>query len=57
MMEEFFRRAMLLSRGDAFVFIERRGSAALLFFAVVLLLLSAVPLKKLLSLRLQKDSG
>lgn len=30
MMEEFFRRAMLLSRGDPMVFLERPGSAALL---------------------------
>jgi TctA family transporter len=43
MMEEFFRRAMLLSRGDPMVFLERPGSAALLGVAVVLLLATAVP--------------
>lgn len=43
MMEEFFRRAMLLSRGDPMVFLERPGSAALLGVAVALLLVTAVP--------------
>jgi TctA family transporter len=43
MMEEFFRRAMLLSRGDPMVFLERPGSAALLGIALVLLLATAVP--------------
>ncbi len=43
MMEEFFRRAMLLSRGDPMVFLERPGSAALLGVAGVLLLATAVP--------------
>ena len=43
MMEEFFRRAMLLSRGDPMVFLERPGSAALLAAGAVLLLLAAVP--------------
>jgi TctA family transporter len=43
MMEEFFRRAMLLSRGDPMVFLERPGSAALLGIATVLLLATAIP--------------
>lgn len=43
MMEEFFRRAMLLSRGDPMVFLERPGSAALLGIALVLLLATAIP--------------
>jgi TctA family transporter len=43
MMEEFFRRAMLLSRGDPMVFLERPGSAALLGIAFVLLLATAIP--------------
>ena len=43
MMEEFFRRAMLLSRGDPMVFLERPGSAALLGVATILLLATAIP--------------
>jgi TctA family transporter len=43
MMEEFFRRAMLLSRGDPMVFIERPGSAVLLGIGVLLLVVSAYP--------------
>lgn len=43
MMEEFFRRAMLLSRGDPMVFIERPGSAFLLGVGVLLLVASAYP--------------
>lgn len=42
MMEEFFRRAMLLSRGDPMVFLERPGSAALLGIGAALLLFSVV---------------
>lgn len=48
MMEEYFRRAMLLSRGDAMVFIERPGSVALLALGVLLLGMSTLPLKRLL---------
>lgn len=47
MMEEFFRRAMLLSRGDPMVFLERPGSALLLGVAFALLLATAVPRKVL----------
>ena len=48
MMEEFFRRAMLLSRGDPMVFLERPGSAALLGIGALLLCASALPLKSIL---------
>ena len=40
MMEEYFRRAMLLSRGDPMVFLARPGSAALLGPAAVLLVMA-----------------
>jgi len=48
MMEEFFRRAMLLSRGDPMVFVERPGSATLLGIGALLLFASALPLKSIL---------
>ncbi|WP_223428440.1 tripartite tricarboxylate transporter permease [Tateyamaria pelophila] len=48
MMEEFFRRAMLLSRGDPMVFLERPGSAALLGIGALLLCATALPLKSIL---------
>ncbi len=43
MMEENFRRALLLSRGDFMTFIERPLSATLLFLALALVLLIALP--------------
>ena len=43
MMEEFFRRAMLLSRGDPSVFLTRPGSALLLGVAVLLLAATVLP--------------
>jgi putative tricarboxylic transport membrane protein len=43
LMEENLRRAMLISRGDVTVFVERPISAGLLFVAVVLLILAALP--------------
>ncbi|NVK34148.1 MAG: tripartite tricarboxylate transporter permease [Rhodobacteraceae bacterium] len=43
MMEEFFRRTMLLSRGDPLVFLERPGSAALLIAAALLLAWALLP--------------
>jgi TctA family transporter len=43
MMEEYFRRTMLLSRGDALVLLERPGSALLLASAVILFLSALVP--------------
>src|SRR6187402_402992 len=42
-MEEYFRRAMLLSRGDASVFIQRPISLGLLIATAVLLVLMALP--------------
>jgi TctA family transporter len=42
-MEEYFRRAMLLSRGDATQFITRPLSAGLLIVTVILLILMALP--------------
>ncbi len=42
-MEEYFRRAMLLSRGDASVFITRPISAGLLLVTALLLLLMVLP--------------
>jgi putative tricarboxylic transport membrane protein len=42
-MEEYFRRAMLLSRGDPAVFIERPISLGLLITTSLLLLLMALP--------------
>lgn len=43
MMEEFFRRAMLLSRGDPLIFLERPGSAALLGISLLLLVWAVMP--------------
>ncbi len=51
MMEEFFRRTMLLSRGDPMVFLERPGSATLLLVALLLLLTTALPRRFLSWLR------
>ncbi|MBM3623581.1 MAG: tripartite tricarboxylate transporter permease [Alphaproteobacteria bacterium] len=42
-MEEYFRRAMLLSRGDATVFLTRPISAGLLIVTALLLLLMVLP--------------
>jgi TctA family transporter len=42
-MEEYFRRAMLLSRGDAMVFLERPISLGLLVTTALLLLLMSIP--------------
>lgn len=42
-MEEYFRRAMLLSRGDATVFVTRPLSAGLLIVTTILLILMALP--------------
>ena len=42
-MEEYFRRAMLLSRGDASVFIQRPISLGLLIATALLLILMALP--------------
>jgi len=42
-MEEYFRRAMLLSRGDPMVFLERPISLGLLITTAILLILMALP--------------
>lgn len=56
MLEEFFRRAMLLSRGDPMVFLERPGSAALLAIGACLLIASAIPsLRRLGTARLNRS--
>ncbi|SET82043.1 tripartite tricarboxylate transporter permease [Paracoccus homiensis] len=46
MLEEYFRRAMLLSRGDPTVFLSRPGSAALLAAAALLLAATLLPWKE-----------
>jgi putative tricarboxylic transport membrane protein len=43
MMEEFFRRALLIERGDFWVFVERPISATLLAIAAILLLSMSLP--------------
>jgi putative tricarboxylic transport membrane protein len=43
LMEEYLRRAMLLSRGDPLVFVERPLSAALLAIAALILLMALLP--------------
>jgi len=43
MMEENLRRALLLSRGDPFVFMQRPISAGLLIAAVLLIILIGLP--------------
>jgi TctA family transporter len=43
MMEVYMRRAMLLSRGDPLVFLQRPLSLAFLLIAVLLLLFVIVP--------------
>ncbi len=48
MMEEYLRRAMLLSRGDPMIFLQRPGSAVMIAISVLLLVLTALPgLKRL----------
>jgi putative tricarboxylic transport membrane protein len=42
-LEEFFRRAMQLSRGDPLVFVQRPLSLALLLLTAFLLLLVVLP--------------
>lgn len=46
MLEENFRRAMLLSRGDPTVFLTRPGSAALIAVAAMLLATTLIPWSK-----------
>jgi TctA family transporter len=52
MMEEHLRRAMLLSRGDAMVFIQRPISATLLGLALLAVIAMALP-----SIRRGKDEA
>ena len=57
-MEEYFRRAMLLSRGDPMVFIQRPISLGLLIATAVLLILMALPsIKKAREEAFQEEEG
>ena len=57
-MEEYFRRAMLLSRGDASVFITRPISLGLLITTAVLLMLMALPnIKRAREKAFQEEEG
>ena len=44
LMEENLRRAMLIARGDATVFLTRPISAGLIFITAVLLIIAALPM-------------
>ena len=56
MMEEYLRRAMVLSRGDPMIFIERPISATLLILAVISMVLVALPaLRKTREVAFQED--
>ena len=52
MMEEYLRRAMLLSRGDPMIFVERPISATLLALAVLSIIVVTVP-----SIRKRRDEA
>jgi TctA family transporter len=52
MMEEHLRRAMLLSRGDPMVFLQRPISATMLGIAAIALLLMLLP-----NIRKSKDKA
>ncbi len=57
-MEEYFRRAMLLSRGDPSVFIQRPISLGLLIATAILLLLMALPsIKRAREEAFQEEEG
>ena len=57
-MEEYFRRAMLLSRGDPMVFIQRPISLGLLIATAILLVLMALPsIKKAREQAFQEEDG
>jgi TctA family transporter len=57
-MEEYFRRAMLLSRGDPLVFLERPISLGLLITTALLLILMALPsIKKARKEAFQEEGG
>lgn len=48
MMEEYFRRTMLLSRGDVTVFLERPGSALILAGCAGLFVASVLPMRQII---------
>src|SRR5215467_14818309 len=57
-MEEYFRRAMLLSRGDPMVFIQRPISLGLLITTAILLVLMALPsIKRAREEAFQEEEG
>ncbi|MBM3644813.1 MAG: tripartite tricarboxylate transporter permease [Alphaproteobacteria bacterium] len=56
-MEEYFRRAMLLSRGDPSVFVERPISLGLLIVTAFLLILMALPAVKKARTEAFKEEG
>jgi TctA family transporter len=43
MIEEYFRRAMVISQGDAFVFLQKPVSAVMLAIAAAMLVLTLLP--------------
>jgi TctA family transporter len=43
MIEEYFRRAMIISRGDAMIFIQKPISATMLVIAAILLIITLLP--------------
>jgi TctA family transporter len=43
MIEEYFRRAMIISQGDPMIFVERPISAAMLVAAVVMFVIAVLP--------------
>ena len=43
MIEEYFRRAMVISQGDALVFLQKPVSAVMLAIAAVMLVLTLLP--------------
>lgn len=57
LMEENFRRAMLLSDGDATAFVSRPISATLIFLAIGILGLMALPTLTTIRTRIFKENG
>jgi TctA family transporter len=43
MIEEYFRRAMIIARGDAWVFLQKPISASMLVIAAILLVITFIP--------------
>jgi TctA family transporter len=52
MMEESLRRAMLLSRGDPMILVERPISAGLLAVAVIAIVIVSIP-----AIRMKRDEA